>query len=312
CAVDNINQGWTYGSTETAGADGSFIDRPYFIVQQQQLGAQFTVTAVGAQSNMQADVEFTDSPRIGAVTVGSQTGPLTYGTAGSATFSVATARLGNGTVNATFTVTGLPSGATGSFNPATFTANGSNAFPNSTLTVSTSASVAAGTYSITVHCDDGNDHSTGGAATLTIGSKHITGSFTAQGKQYDGNNSATVLTRTLNGAVTGDDVHLTGGAATFSDKNVGTGKTVTLTGATLTGAAANNYVLDSVSTTTASITAKHITGSFTAQNKQYDGGTSATVLTRSLNGVISGDVVTLAAGTATLSDKNAATGKAVA
>ena len=34
---------------------------------------------------------------------------------------------------------------------------------------------------------------------------------------------------------------LTGGTATFDNKNVGTGKTVTLTGATLTGADAGNY-----------------------------------------------------------------------
>ena len=109
---------------------------------------------------------------------------------------------------------------------------GSNAFPNATLTVSTTASAPAGAYSITVHCDDGNDHSTSGAGTLTIGPKHITGSFTAQGKQYDGNNSATVLTRNLSGVVGADAVQLTGGTATFSDKNVGNGKTVTLTGAT--------------------------------------------------------------------------------
>jgi hypothetical protein len=60
-AVDNINQQWSYGATVTAGTDGSFVESPYFIVQQQQQGATFTVTAVGARSNMQADVEFTDA-----------------------------------------------------------------------------------------------------------------------------------------------------------------------------------------------------------------------------------------------------------
>jgi len=38
-------------------------------------------------------------------------------------------------------------------------------------------------------------------------------------------------------------------------------------------------VLDSVATTTANITVLHITGTFTAANKVYDGNTSATVLT---------------------------------
>ena len=53
---------------------------------------------------------------------------------------------------------------------------------------------------------------------------------------YDGNTSATVLTRTLNNTVSGDVVSLVGGTATFDTKSVGLGKTVTLTGATLSGA----------------------------------------------------------------------------
>src|SRR5438477_7583747 len=105
-AVDDTTEAWTYGSTETADATGAFVVNPYFVVQLVQLGANFSVSAVGAQSALQADVKFTDAPRIGAATVGSQTGTLTYGTAGSATFSVTTARIGNGTVNGTFSVIG--------------------------------------------------------------------------------------------------------------------------------------------------------------------------------------------------------------
>ena len=58
---------------------------------------------------------------------------------------------------------------------------------------------------------------------------------------------------------------LDGGTATFDTKDIGTGKTVTLSGATLAGADAGNYVLDAVATTTADITALHITGRFTAR-----------------------------------------------
>ena len=147
--------------------------------------------------------------------------------------------------------------------------------------------------------------------TANITAKHITGSFTADNKEYDGNNSATVLTRSLSGTIGGDAVSLTGGTATFSDKTVANGKTVTLTGASLSGADAGNYVLDSVATTIANITAKHITGNFTADNKEYDGNNSATVLTRSLNGTIMGDVVSLTEGTATFADKNVGMGKTV-
>ena len=150
-----------------------------------------------------------------------------------------------------------------------------------------------------------------GGLTANITTLHITGTFTAGNKLYNGNNSATVLVRSLVGAISGDLVSLTGGTATFSDKNVGNGKTVTLTGASLSGADAGNYALDSVATTTANITVLHITGTFTAANKVYDGTTTATVLTRSLVGTISGDLVSLTGGTATFSDKNVGNGKTV-
>src|SRR5207244_1303785 len=80
--------------------------------------------------------------------------------------------------------------------------------------------------------------------TANISSLHITGSFTAAGKTYDGNTSATVLTRSTVGDVGG--VSLTGGTATFNNKNAGTAKPVSLAGATLAGVDAANYVLDSV------------------------------------------------------------------
>src|SRR5439155_695568 len=147
--------------------------------------------------------------------------------------------------------------------------------------------------------------------TANITALHITGSFTADNKPYDGNNSATVLTRNLSGVIGLDAVSLTGGTATFNDKTVANGKTVTLTGASLSGANAGNYVLDSVATTTANITAKHITGSFTADNKPYDGNNSATVLTRKLSGVIGLDAGSLTGGTATFNDKNVGNGKTV-
>ena len=84
-----------------------------------------------------------------------------------------------------------------------------------------------------------------------------------------------MLTRSLGGVIAPDVVTLTGGTATFNNKNVGNGKTVTLTGATLSGADAPNYALDSVTTSTADITAKNLTISgAVANNKQYDGNTT--------------------------------------
>jgi hypothetical protein len=148
--------------------------------------------------------------------------------------------------------------------------------------------------------------------TASITPKGIVGSFTADNKVYDKTTDATVLTRLAN-QITGDDVSLVGGTAAFDTKNVGTGKTVTLTGATLDGADAGNYTLDSVATTTANVTAISLVGAFTVTStKVYDGNTSANVLTRTIpSGVLSGETVTLVGGTATYIDKNVGTGKTV-
>lgn len=149
------------------------------------------------------------------------------------------------------------------------------------------------------------------AKTLTIG-----GSFTASNKTYNANASATINTNslTLVGVESGDAVTLTA-VATFSDKTVGVGKTVSLTSSTL-GGTATNYSLSfsEAPTATATISKKDITisGTFTALNKTYNGVTTAGINTNSLSlsGVESGDVVSLSA-IANFSDKNIGTGKTV-
>jgi hypothetical protein len=156
---------------------------------------------------------------------------------------------------------------------------------------------------------DAVNYSVNSSATTNadITALHITGAFTAANKVYDGNTSAAVLTRSTVGDVGG--VSLTGGTATFSDKNAGTGKTLTLTGATLTGADAGNYILDSVATTTANITARALVVTPTGINKIYDGNTSATV-TLSDNRV-SGDNLTTSYSSASFNDKNVGNNKPV-
>jgi hypothetical protein len=151
--------------------------------------------------------------------------------------------------------------------------------------------------------------------TADITALGITGAFTTQSKIYDGNNSAVVLASDLNGILPADvgNVSLHGGTATFADAQAGTGKTVTLTGADLIGEAAANYSLTSVATKTADITARGITGSFTAKSRVYDGSDLAVVLTRTLSGVLLADQdnVSLDGGTATFADTQAAPDKTV-
>ena len=100
-----------------------------------------------------------------------------------------------------------------------------------------------------------------------------------------------------------------GGTATFDDKNVGNGKTVTVTGLSLSGADAGNYTVNTTATTTADITPRALMVSAAGQNKVYDGTTTATVTLS--DDRVAGDDLTLSYGTATFADKNVGTGKTV-
>ena len=160
---------------------------------------------------------------------------------------------------------------------------------------------------------DAGNYSLGTVPTTTanITRRQLTGSFTVSNKVYDGTTAATVTGRSVATKVAGEDVNLTGGTATFASKTVGNGKTVTLSGASLTGANVNNYTLGSVSATAANITAKSVTGSFTAADKDFDGTNAATITGRSLSGAVVGDTVSLTGGSATFSDANPGVGKTV-
>ena len=97
--------------------------------------------------------------------------------------------------------------------------------------------------------------------------------------------------------VNGDVVTLntSGATGTFDTPAIGTGKTVTIAGLTLSGADAGNYSL-AQTTTTADITLGTLTVTgITAANKVYDGTTDVTLGTSgiALSGVVSGDDVSL-------------------
>jgi len=160
---------------------------------------------------------------------------------------------------------------------------------------------------------DGNTNykAANGSVKINISTLQITATFTASNKTYDGNTSATVTGRTLVSHISTDNVSLLGGTATFADKNVANGKTVTLTGATLAGTDADNYILTSVATTTAAITAKALVIGITAENKVYDGNTTAATAASITSGLVENDVVTVSSTNGAFNNKNAGTAKAV-
>jgi hypothetical protein len=285
-------------------------------------GDSLRLKAIGQTSGSIAYAYFKDANNgpavISSVVVSSPSGPRIYGTGGTITYTVTVTRSStDNNQTATLGISGLPAGITGAFSPASFTGpndfgsgGGQVASKQTTLTLTTTASASAITNaSFTVTATGTN--SVSGTGNFTINKKDITGSFTASNKVYDGNTGAIVATRSLSGVLAGDapNVTLSGGTATFADKNVGTGKIVTLAGATLAGSASGNYSLTSVSTATANISAKTLTITPTGVNKTYDGLTAATV--NLSDDRVSGDVFTAAYTAASFNNKNVGTAKPV-
>src|SRR5213595_1204014 len=171
-AVDSETNQWTYESTITVDGNGEFSVDPYFIVQLRQLGTLFHVTAMGAQSSMQAEVEFTDAVNLNSITVGAQTGAAVAAVASSVTYQVTASYSGQGQNNddpVTLSFLGwtgaTPAGVTPSFSTTSVT----QASPNSTLTLQTSSStIVAGTYTFTVRGTTVGGQRKDGTGTLTI------------------------------------------------------------------------------------------------------------------------------------------------
>jgi hypothetical protein len=137
----------------------------------------------------------------------------------------------------------------------------------------------------------------------------VTG-ITASDKTYDGGTNATLNTggATLVGLIGADNVTLNTGGATgfFTDRNKGVGKTVNVSGLTISGPDSGNYSLTQP-TTNASIFALSISVTAATNSKTYDGTNTAaaspTITTGSLQGT------DLASFSETYDNKNVGTGK---
>jgi filamentous hemagglutinin family protein len=153
--------------------------------------------------------------------------------------------------------------------------------------------------------------------TVSVAPKTLTVTLTPTGalvadKTYDGTTAGTLnsgTTTKVTGLVGTQTLALD--SATFSDKNAGTGKAVTL-GYTMNGTGKlSNYVIPTASTTTtASIAKKGVSATdLTGVNKVYDGTMDATVA-YTINGAVATDDLTLNY-SAAFADKNAGSGKTI-
>ncbi len=158
--------------------------------------------------------------------------------------------------------------------------------PLSALT-STAGKLKVGTYQIGVS-GTVTENSANFSGTITVLGSHqvdkkaltISG-ITAANKVYDATTASTISVAGVtssalqSGGMISGDLITVSATGVFDTKNVGTGKTVTLT-ETISGADAGNYTITKQGTTTANVTPKALTISgLTSANKTYDGTTKA-------------------------------------
>ena len=160
---------------------------------------------------------------------------------------------------------------------------------------------------ITLSGSDAGNYVLSAASTTAMAeilAKAITATLSANGKTYDGTTAATG-SLSLAGLIGNEQVSATGSYA-FDSRNAGTGRTVTASGITLSGADAGNYVLTGTSATAlADILAKAVTATLSANGKTYDGSIAATG-SLSLGGLIGNDQVNVT-GSYAFDSKNAGT-----
>ena len=212
----------------------------------------------------------------------------------------------NATLNSSsVTYTGLLSGDT-------FTGSYSGVFANANVGTGKTVNITSSYSGSDVNNYSVTDQS---STTADISTKALTATASTANKAYDGGTTAST-TLTLSGLI-GSETLASTTSSSFNNKNVGTGKTVTVNSITLAdgsnGGLAANYSISAGQTTTANITAKSLTVSgITASNKIYDGNTVATLDPSSVtySGLVSGDSFA-GSYSGLFSDKNIGTGKTV-
>ncbi|MFN7803474.1 MAG: ELWxxDGT repeat protein, partial [Planctomycetaceae bacterium] len=258
-------------------------------------------------------ISSSSNPGAASLSLGGQTDAATYGSSADTVTFVATAtRTSTGTFEGSYSVSGLPEGVSSSFSTTTFTSTGDNPLTNSTLSLTVGATVAAGSYPFTVSLlnttSGGSD--TIASGTLVVNQAALTVTPTAGQSKVYGSSDPT-FSYAVAGLMNSDTA-----ASAITGGDLGRASGETVAGGpyayTLGNLAANsNYILSLGVGNSFAITARSITGSFTANGKIYDASTTASVDIRTANDVELGDDVSLTGGTATFDDENAGTDKTV-
>ena len=239
-----------------------------------------TLTVSGTAAFLDKNVGMGKTVNVSGISLaGADAGNYTYNTTASTTADITPASLTitatginkvyDGLTSATVTLgDNRVSGDTLSLSYTTAAFLDKNVGTGKTVNVSgiTVGGADAGNYSLQYH---GKYHGGHHTCDLTI-------TATGINKVYDRLRDATVTLG--DNRISGDTLSLSYTAASFADKNVANGKTVYVSGISLTGADSGNYTYNITASTTADITPASLTITATGINKVYDGLTSATVV----------------------------------
>ena len=296
--------------TAIADANGNISDSS-FVTDTHDVNIKFSLTAVGLVS--QARTTFTDAPaKVGSVSVSSQVGALTFGTAGSGTYTVTVSRGSSGAFTANLCVnTSLPSGASASFLPPSVSFTAADNSKSSTLTISTTAVTPAGTPSFTVRafntsgggtCTSAGGDFAEGSGTLAVAKATPTITWANPADiTYGTSLSATQLNAAA--SVPGSFVYTPSSGTVL---NVGSGQTLHVA---FTPTDTTNYN-STFTDVTINVNAKMLTASIVGNpTKPYDGNTSATLNSSnfSLTGLVGSESFTVTKTSGTYNSKDVMT-----
>ncbi len=265
----------------------------------------FDAIAISDPSGMTNNKEWTFEVKIGStpgsigtVSVAAQSGVSVYGSASTPTFAVTSSRSGNGTVNGTYSVSGLPAGVTSAgFTPsATFTAGGSTSFPDVTLTLNVPANLNAGSYDFTVLLSDGGTPATT-TGTLVVNKKSITVTADDRNKTYGdavtflGTEFSTPVGALVNGDAI-SSVTLNSDGAAASATVTSPGPTYDIVASAATGTGLDNYNI-SYSVGTLTVGVKSITVTADDRNKTYGDAVTflGTEFSTPVGALVNGDAI---------------------
>ncbi|PTR01411.1 gliding motility-associated-like protein [Mucilaginibacter yixingensis] len=268
----------SYGTALTAGTSTTnFTVGTGLATGESITGVTLTPDAAGLSATTTAGSAYVVTPSAATGTGGFATGNYNVnyvpfnGTVGTSTQTITFNALAGATYgDAPITLTGTASSG------LTVTYNSSNTAV-ATVSGNTVTIVGAGSTTITAaQAGDGNyTAATSVPQTLNVATKSLTVTATGVNKTYDGTATATV--NFSDNRVTGD-TFTTSSTANFNNKNVGPGKTINVTGISISGGKSANYTLsNTTASASAAITAKAINVTAQTDSKGYDATTSSSV-----------------------------------